>query len=361
MSRGKMLLFAVPAVLLLGGACALWLGWGTMRAWYVIAGLKKADDDSRAAWVERAVALGPAGVDGLLRGLEGDGGENCAEALTAMVADWGGDERAARLAGQAAGVCPGLSPEGRGRALRVLAGCCGAGDGARDACVRLLEEACGERDPAALEGALVLACRLLPETGQALPAAKRLARAGLASGSESARVQAIPLCVRPGIDLTDEVVGLMKTGTPAVRRAAVLAAGTAEGTREETLLGCLHDEDAEVRRLAHSTLQGRGLRPEQIELGRLLTHARPHSRLLVLDKLREVNDVDPVTWVTRLSQDPSPAVRTAAVRVISEHLSSEMSERLEQMARTDPSPTVAQLARYYLASRPVAVPVGGRR
>jgi len=362
MTRGKILLPAL-AILLLAGSGTLFLGWGTFRTWYVLAGLRKADDEARAAWVERAVALGPAAVDALLSGLTDEpGGEAHAEALAAMAGEWGGaDERTARLAEKVARRCPDLPPAARARALRVMADCCPGGDAVRGWSVRLLDEACGEADPAVLESALVLACRLLPDVEQALPAARRLARAGLASPAEGACVQAIALSIRPGMDLLEEVTAKMKAGTPAVRRAAVLAGGTAEGTREDTLLACLHDEDAEVRRVASSALLARGLRPEHVEMGRLFTHPKALTRLDVLDRLREVSDVDPVAWIKRLSLDPSPAVRTAAARVIGEHLASELGDRLDQMAKSDPSPTVAQLARYYLATRREAVPVGGRR
>jgi hypothetical protein len=163
------------------------------------------------------------------------------------------------------------------------------------------------------------------------------------------------------MDLTEQVVGLLRTGTPAVRRAAVLAAAPSDTVREETLLACLHDDDEGVRKLARVALEGRGLRPEQMELGRLLTHPRSSSRVLVLDKLREVPDVDHVAWLRRLSQDNSPAVRTAALRLISERLPGELADRIDEMARTDPSPTVMQLARYYRSLRPDTVPVGGRR
>jgi hypothetical protein len=354
-----MLLCGGVAALLLAGI-VLWLRWGNIHAWYVVRGLKQADEDALPMWVERAVALGPAAADTLLQGLAEDGpaGDNCAEALTAMAAQWGpGDERAEGLAARAVKLCPTLPPAGRSRAIRVLAGCVGGcGPAVREACVPLLEEA----DDAALESALALAAKLLPEASQALPAARRLAQAGLASTSEGAKVAAISLAHHPGLGLLDQVAGLLKGGSPAVRRAVVLAIGPGD-TREEMLLSCLHDEDAGVRELAAAALQGRGLRPEQIELGRLITHPKAHSRLLVLDKLREVPDIDPAAWLRRLSQDASPCVRAAALRVISEHLAGEMSDRIEEMARTDPSPTVAQLAHYYLGVRRDLIPAGGPR
>ena len=71
----------------------------------------------------------------------------------------------------------------------------------------------------------------------------------------------------------------------------------------------------------------------------------------MLDQLGEAGDVDPGVWLRRLSHDPSPAVRAAAARVMSglDHI--DLSDRLDQMSRGDPSPSVAQLARYYLSRK----------
>jgi hypothetical protein len=362
----KKVALAGLAVLLLGGAALLWMEWNSLQTWYVLRGLKQADDTTREGWVARSVALGPCAVEGLLEGLceaDGPASENCALALAAMAREWGGaDDRTAQLAQQIAKLCPKLPAPARARALCVVAGCCTDGSPATlHACVHILEEASQDTAPEVLEAALKLAGQLLPHTEQALPASRRLAGAALASNHEASQLLAIGLSQRPGMDLTEQVVGLLRTGTPAVRRAAVLTAGPSDAVREETLLACLHDDDEGVRKLARLALEGRGLRPEQMELGRLLTHPRPGSRVLVLDKLREVPDVDHVAWLRRLSQDPSPSVRTAALRLICERLPGELAERVDEMARTDPSPTVLQLARYYRSLRPDTLPVGGRR
>ena len=55
-------------------------------------------------------------------------------------------------------------------------------------------------------------------------------------------------------------------------------------------------------------------------------------------------------WLRRLSHDPAPEVRVAAIRAASEQTLVDLSDRLDQMARSDPSPTVSQLARYFSRS-----------
>src|SRR5262249_49476032 len=137
-------------------------------------------------------------------------------------------------------------------------------------------------DDATVGAALDLAGKLLrhPQTSEALRGSRELARAGLRSGSAANRLRAIRLSLLPGLDLLDQVVALLHDPAAEVRQAALLAVGPAEQVvRDEGLLPCLHDPDAEVRRLAEAALRGRGLRPEHLHLGRLLTHPQAKKRL----------------------------------------------------------------------------------
>jgi hypothetical protein len=137
-------------------------------------------------------------------------------------------------------------------------------------------------------------------------------------------------------------------GTPSW--AANRAVGPADKVvLDETLLPCLRDPDEEVRRLCEQALYGRGLGPEHIRLGRLLTAPEPGERLQVLDELRRTPELDAAVWLRRLSHDPAPSVRAAAVRVMGSP-GLNLNDRLDQMARNDPSETVSWLANYYLRS-----------
>ena len=361
--RGKRLLFAGIGLALAAGIAVLCLEWGSLRAWWVLGGLKRADEAARPAWVRSAVALGPAGVEGVLAGLADEAGADaCAEALAAMANEWAGDERGSALAAHLTRLVPKLPEAGRARALAALArGCVGP---MREASARLLAEVGADTALPVQEAALELAAALLRKPGQeqAVPACRRLARAGLASRSPGSRLRAVSLALQPGMDLLEEVGALLRDPVAEVRRAAVVAVGPADqAVKDEALLACLHDKDAKVAKLAAAALRGRGLRPEQVEMGRLFTHPRSLARVQVLDRLREVRDADPAVWLRRLSHDPSPAVRCAALRMMSEQLPGELGDRIEQMADSDPSPSVAQVARYYRSARPAIIPVGGRR
>jgi len=111
----------------------------------------------------------------------------------------------------------------------------------------------------------------------------------------------------------------------------------------------LHDPDREVQRLCEKALRGRGLTSRHIRLARLLTDANPTARLQMFFYLNDDSDLDIVRWLSLLSHDPAESVRLAAVRAAAEQDVSDLRERLEQMAATDPSPTVCQLAGYYAA------------
>ena len=151
-----------------------------------------------------------------------------------------------------------------------------------------------------------------PQGGEALRPARELARAGLQSEDPANRLLAVRLSLHPGMDLLESVVALLHDPAVEVRKAVLLAIGPSEASgvvRDEELLPSLHDTDAEVRRLTMEALRGRGLRPEHIELGRLLTHPDHKMRLRVLDHLREASDLDPGLWLRRLSHDQTACVR----------------------------------------------------
>jgi HEAT repeat protein len=198
---------------------------------------------------------------------------------------------------------------------------------------------------------------LLPaDSGQPdlLNVERELARRHLHDSDSSSRVCAIQLAMLPGVDLQKEIVPLLEDSSPEVRRAAMLAVGHASGPQQaeviatEDLLRWLHDTDDDVRRICEAALRGRGLQDEHVRIGRLVTDTRPTVRLQVLDSIRSNPDLEPGIWLRTLTHDPAPEVRVAAVRAAAEHETVDLTDRIDQMARSDPSPTVCQIARFYL-------------
>jgi hypothetical protein len=347
--------------LLLGGAALAWTERATLLAWYCVRGLAHADAAERERWVARVAGLDEAAVPALLDCLERADAAVCANAragLARLADGWGvADTRTVALTAQAAHRFPRLSAAGQREALEMTAGWFAApaapADGLVPACGRLLSASAGAGSPEAQRAGLELCAALLaqPRRAEALGAAREAVRAALRGEAAANRLRAVQLALQPGMDLLEDVVALLGDPEPEVRRAAMLAVGPADQVvRDEGLLPSLHDPDADVRRLCEAALRGRGLKPEHLRLGRALTDPRPAVRLLVLDLLGdpEVRDLDRGLWLRRLSHDPSPHVRFAAMRAASETGLADLADRLEQMGRSDPSPTVSRWAPFYL-------------
>jgi len=218
---------------------------------------------------------------------------------------------------------------------------------------RLLPEAIRVLDKGVRARTLELAM-VLPLDGKQVDLTsigRELARAHLRDADPANRVRAVQLAMQPDSGLLPQVVPLLDDKAPEVRRAAMLAVGDAETViATEDLLRWLHDPDTEVRKMCEAALCGpRKLKPKHLHVGRLLTDSEPSVRLQVLECLGEDSDLEPGVWLRLLSHDPSPAVRIAAIRAAVEYIQVDLTDRIDQMARSDPSPTVCQLARYYLS------------
>ena len=360
--RGRRVLGVVLLALLLGAAGLAWTERATLLAWSCVRGLAHADAGERDRWVARVAGLDEAALPPLLDCLERPDPAVCANAragLARLADGWTvADTRTVALTVQAAHRFPRLSAAGQREALEMTAGWFAApaaatADGLVPACGRLLSASADAGDAEARRAGLELCAALLaqPQRAEALSAAREAVRAALRGDAAGNRLRAVQLALQPGMDLLEDVVALLGDPEPEVRRAAMLAVGPADQVvRDEGLLPSLHDPDAEVRRLCEAALRGRGLRPEHLKLGRALTDPQPAVRLQVLDLLGdpELRGLDRGLWLRRLSHDPAPHVRFAAMRAASEQNLPDLADRLEQMGRSDPSPTVSKWAPFYL-------------
>ncbi len=268
------------------------------------------------------------------------------------------DGRAASLADHLAHGFAAYSPAGRQIALESVA-VWFAPTAAKPsaaliaACAQLVAAAAQFAEPQVHTAALNLCSLGLDRTDDAevlLTAGRDLVKAALHDEPPANRVRATLLAVRPGMDDLREIAALLKDPAPEVRRAALLAVGPADErvVPAKSLLPVLHDNDPEVRRACEDVLRiDRHLSQQNYQLGWCLYQPDSAQRLNVLDHLRRGADVEPGVWLRELSRDESPAVRLAAVRVMSQQDRVDLSDRLEQMAESDPSPTVSQMARLY--------------
>jgi hypothetical protein len=356
--RGVKILGGLLAAVLLAGGTLAWMERANLRTWYYLRGLARAGAAERETWVVRVAGLGEMAVPGLLDLLadaDAHVSANARAALARLADDWGlADPRTTDLVQQLGPAFANLPPAGQQNVLELVlswftAAPREAASTLTSACARLVGEAASsdvEVQAAGLELCAALLARA--PAGEALAEGRALVRACLRAERPALKLRAIQLALFPGMALLQDVVVLLNDPAAKVRRAAVRALGPAqEVVQDDGLLPSLHDPDPEVRRLCKEALLGRKLLPEHIELGWLLTHPNPVERLKVLDRLHSTPNVDPGLWLRRLSHDASPAVRVAALRVMSLQTYVDLTDRIDQMMQSDPSPTVCSLARYY--------------
>jgi hypothetical protein len=355
-------------LLLLAGAAVAWAERKVLLTWHCLHGLKNAEGDAVQTWAERTAALDEAVVPELLQMLgreESRACDNAGQTLACLVQRWGRDDpRCAELTDEVVKAFPQLGAGGQREALRLVV------DWARPPCpeglvqaaARLLTELAHHPDAACRARGLELALNVVRQFKEVEPLcpSRELARSGLRAAEVETRLRAIELASQPRVALQREVAKLLSDPNVEVRRAALSVVGPVKTAVDtDSLLPLLHDTDAGVRRLCESALRRRGLSSLHLRLARLISDPRWAVRLEVLDCLREAQDLDVSAWLRRLSNDSSPAVRVAAIRAACEDSLADLSRRIEEMAHQDPSPTVSELARYYLRQRK-ARPAGER-
>jgi HEAT repeat protein len=113
---------------------------------------------------------------------------------------------------------------------------------------------------------------------------------------------------------------------------------------EDLLLKRLRDPEPGIPEMAELILSTRGLTREQIDLGRLIFDPKPEHRASVIARIRNRTDIDPAVWLIQLSRDEDETVRLGAVEALAERQTPEVLQRLSEMARSDRSPAVRQVA-----------------
>jgi HEAT repeat protein len=363
-SARKKSIAAVVLLLVVAFAGVIWLQRGQLLAWYYAYRLARADEPNRSAWVDRTAALGEKAVPSLVSCLASKEDRVCSNARAALIRlteRWAAeDPRRALLTERLASSFVKSSISGQESALEIgtsLFGQIGSKPPPEQlvlAITHLLVEAAAVPNHDVRRQAMTLIKGLLDEAASRETAGtfREFVRACLRDQDPEIRIAAIQLIGHGDMNLLDQVVALLNDPVAQVRQAGLFAVGSAAGViATDDLLHWLHDPDAQVRRTCEAALRGRGLRDEHIHLGKLMTAADAQTRLQVLDCLRRTSELEPGVWLRRLSHDPVSAVRAAAVRAAAEQKVVDLTDRLEQIAQNDPSPTVRQLARYYLNCR----------
>ncbi len=334
------------------------IGWwqrAPLLAWYHVRRLAAATGDDRETWISRTADLGDAAVPALIRCLRREDEQGCANARDALARLAGeAEKRQNALASRLADPFGSFSTAGQQAVLELMT------DWLRKSlaqsrtlvtpAVRLLPPGSRSTHPGVRSRTLGLAALVLNHdcSGDERTACRELVRLTLQDPEPANRADAIRLASTPSLAMARQVAPLLNDPDVHVRQTAMAVVGNApEAIGTDELLRSLHDPDADVRRLCETALRSRGLRSQDVTLGRLITDERPGVRLQVLERLHQAN-LEPRVWLRRLSQDPASAVRAAAIRAAVESRLG-LSDQLERIAASDPSPTVRQLAQHYLA------------
>jgi hypothetical protein len=344
-----------------------WIERTPLLTWIYVRGLARADEESQATWVERVVGLDAEAVPPLVNLLNQEDAQVCGNSEAALIklsTRWNADNsRREDLARRLADGFVHFSNAGQGCALKVVASWLSVdaaiqrpSSGTIGQCARLLEDAARINGTNAHAWALELAARLLARSlePELIKSCQHLTIACFQDAEAGNRAQAIKMALNPSLDLAKPAALLLNDSAPEVRRAAMLAVGVAkDAVMTDDLLPWLHDADADVRRLCELELRARGLQDNQLRLGRLITDPCSKKRLEVLSYLQGSggSDLDAGVWLRHLSHDPAPEVRFAAIRVVKEDGLAELNDRIDQMARNDPSPTICDFARRCLNSQ----------
>jgi len=354
------------ACLCVGLAILSLAGWSqraSLLVWYRVYSLARADESDLPTCVEAVIELEAAAIPQLLHFLSRPEEQACAHvhvALERIRERWPPDDaRLADLTARLAEAFSGFSVFGQREALgfatsspRGIQNENMAEELYRCDCA-MISLASRVADTTVHAQALALAARTLDQSPKAerLLACRELARACLRDSDAKNRILGTWFAVRPGMEISAELVEGLSDPDAEVRRNTILAIGSRPETiSTDELLPWLHDPDEDVRCLCEKALRSRGLTDDHVQLGRLMTDSRANSRLQVLDLLRQANDLEPGVWLKRLSHDSEPAVRAGAVRAAIEQRVASLDDRLHQMAQNDPCATVRQLTQYYLTA-----------
>ena len=221
---------------------------------------------------------------------------------------------------------------------------------------RLMDSAYLSEENSVQAAALQMSVGILKQNppAEVMGSIKQLVSAGAKSESSQVQIQAITVALNPKTDCLQEVAICLKSPHKEVRQAAILALGPASETiMDEVLLPSLHDEDQTIVHLTETALQARGLREDQIRLGKLMADPKPVKRLEVLDHLSATRDIDPMIWLKKMSNDPSPAVRAAAARAMIQEKVTTNGNNDRKTEKLDMSESVKRLAGFYEETKPV--------
>lgn len=165
----------------------------------------------------------------------------------------------------------------------------------------------------------------------------------------------------PLADAAAKALPLLQDTHSDVRRRTLLAlAERSDVLPSEEILQLVHDRNVGVRTTARIVLGCRGLSYREITLGSMATSRSANIRAQAVRHAAVSDAVDPSVWVVQLSHDSDESVRIEAARALAWLDDERGWERLVQLAESDASASVRDLAARFVArhaSNPATAPV----
>jgi hypothetical protein len=126
--------------------------------------------------------------------------------------------------------------------------------------------------------------------------------------------------------------------------AKPVEAGRWDGVETFDVIRALDSPDSSQADATRRELERRGFTPVHFEIARQLLDRDPAVRIRLARRLPTLTSIDAAPWLLRLSGDPDPGVRQAAIGILATTGDPELLARLERLAGRDPAPCVQRLA-----------------
>jgi HEAT repeats len=350
----RKLLMTIVAAVLVAGAIGAWQAT-PIRVWWAFRDLRQASAEDREKIAVGFKILGESAVGTLLEGWKSADMET--SRLTAMAfaavasgLDVPASERALGIVRRS---FDGYSIDGKRAALLFAAEMASKPGELSSTVAEIVSDltTAAEKAPELQTSRLLLAGALVGRGDRWTNAGRTLALAALGDAEGPTRLAAVKVLLHAPLVREQAVLvrlaHSLRDPDPGVRRHSLVAVGEdRDAVTDEQLLPLLHDSDPEVQRLCEMSLRSRGLTDEHLRLAQLISDADPSVRIKVLPLLRQSSDLDRETWLRLLTTDPAPAIRAAAARAAGSVVP--LRSRLAEMAGSDPSETVRDIARFWL-------------
>lgn len=133
-------------------------------------------------------------------------------------------------------------------------------------------------------------------------------------------------------------------GAPEAEPAEPIESDCLDGVETFDVMKALANSKPAQAEEARRELERRGFTAVHFEIARQMLDRDPAMRIRLARRLPTLTSIDAAPWLLRLSEDPDPGVRQAAIGILATSGDAELLSQLERLASRDPAPCVQRLA-----------------